>query len=319
MKSKSKSISISIVAMFLLSFLFFSFVNTNSVFAKVYSFGITSDGGQYTSNLTFLKKSFLELNTKDLILVGDSAPRDNESTRATLEEIWGQFMNDFNFTAAVVGNHNKGYQREMDFFKMPGDYYSVRPINDLLVIGLNSDERNNQRVTEEINFLQNQLANASEKMIIIIFHNPPANVAPNHNWTEKKEFVTKVVALLKRYKGKISAVIAGHVHIATFVDIDGIPLFISPSPVQPRDARYFDSYDNQLKMQVTNKWVYKNQRNRYWLKLDVNTDDNSMKFDYINIDNRNNADCTILISSDANSRIAGKSYSLQNNCSKSSL
>ncbi|MBF0362789.1 MAG: hypothetical protein HQK49_17350 [Oligoflexia bacterium] len=163
-----------------------------------------------------------------------------------------------------------------------------------------------------------QLEDATEKIILITFHHPPADVGPKHSWKERKEFMLKLVPVLKKFKNKISSILVGHEHVATFVDFDGIPLFVSPSSVKPRTGKYYNEFIPELGVNVVSKWVYNDNKNRYWLKTDIDTDNDSLIFNYINIQN-NISECSVLIK--ANSRISSKEnrYLLQNNCRENSL
>ncbi|MBF0361866.1 MAG: metallophosphoesterase [Oligoflexia bacterium] len=318
---KTKKVSRILIANFIgltLLIFFASLATADNAFSKVYTFGIIGDVGQYATDLTFLQSSLHESDIKNLIMVGDNAPNIATSS-ATYPAIWNSWIDEFNFMAVAVGNHNQGYKREMDYFKMPGDFYSIVPENDLLIIVLNSDEENKTRIEEQMKFIQDQLESANQKMILIAFHHPPADVGPKHTWKEKKSFFLKLVPILKKFKTKIDAILVGHEHVATFVDFDGIPLFVSPSVVGPREGKYYDKYYRELETKATNKWVYTGKINRDWLKLEVNTDDDSMLFSYINIDKKNRSDCSIVITSNVNAQSDNKRYLLQDNCQKNSL
>ncbi len=107
-------------------------------------------------------------------------------------------------------------------------YYALSPKTDYRIVVLNATDR--QGATsgghfdkEQLDFLDNELANNQDKVVVIALHHPPLEpfVAKEHSIDNKDEFFN----ILLKYKNPI-VVLTGHYH-ATKLRIIGNLVFVS--------------------------------------------------------------------------------------------
>ena len=229
--------------------------------AKSMSYGIVGDMGRWNTNSKMIQDSMLRLKTNHLVMPGDNLYKLREGYRA----VWAPWLDaGFVFSVVALGNHTLGYKEEVDFFKMPGEYYSkVDNENDIRFIVLNSDNR--QNVESQMTFLKNELVSSPNKFNFIVYHHPSFTVSNVHKWSEKEQFQRAIRGIVKQHTGKIAGLIWGHDHIAATYDFEGVPVFLSGSAQDPRLGDI--GPQDTMGYKFERKWLAP-QGLPYWLKME---------------------------------------------------
>lgn len=224
-----------------------------------YSFGITGDAGVWNKNTQDLVAALTSTRIKQLILPGDNLYHSNE----TYEHVWGPWKNKgLEFSIVAIGNHNISYQKEIQYFRMPGEFFSVVYGTDARFIVLNSD--NTKNVTEQMDFLEDELNSAKERFIFLVYHHPTYTLSLMHSWKEKQEFQLAMREKLSRFKGRITALIVGHDHEASLVTLDDLPMIISGASQETRAERPVNYKEDGV--EVRTNWLYK--KHPHFARLD---------------------------------------------------
>lgn len=267
--------------------------------ASVYTYGVFSDKGQFgNEGSSGLIRSLNTSRIENIVMAGDNA---DWWWTEDYAKVWKGFEN-FNFEVVAIGNHNKGYEKEIDFFKLQNEFYTIKK-QGLQFIVLNSDNESNLR--EQGLFLYQTLREANEDdVVILVYHHPFFTVGGSHNWHEKENFQNSILPIIENFKNKVSAIINGHVHTAAVWEANGIPIIFSSSPVQSYNIKYRTYWDDRgFKV----KAQHIASRSKYWLRLDIDTDSRNIWLNYVSI-KENDVTCSILLN---NKRIW-----VQENCSK---
>jgi hypothetical protein len=227
---------------------------TSSFFANAQTtqLALMGDCGRPGNSLNNLKSSLLKSGIRNLVLPGDNL------YESTYENVWNGWKKvGFLFDVVAIGNHNDGYEKEVRYFEMPGEYYS-KVISGARFIVLNSDNVFN--VSKQMKWLKQELKQAREKTIFLVYHHPTFTITEDHFWFEKATFQTEMRKIFVDFKDKISAVIVGHDHISSFVDFGHIPAIVAGSgrtnrPGKPVHNTQFDfSIHTQFLAGDTQHW-----------------------------------------------------------------
>ena len=241
---------------------------------KAETFAIIGDAGVNNKYQEMVRESIIKSNVRELILPGDNL----YDLSKTYEEVWGKWdRNFFNFTTAI-GNHHLSYEHELNFFNMPGEYYT-KVISGVKFVILNSDNRDN--VKEQLIFLNNELANHKEGHLFIMLHHPLVTISARHSWNEREELLRGAKKIINAYKGKVSGVISGHDHLATLVTFNNIPLIVSGAVFESRPFRPVN-YRNSEGILVNTEWI--NKEGFYWVRLDVNKNSSGYWLNFVRAD-----------------------------------
>ncbi len=191
--------------------------------------------------------------------------------------VWTDWIKSgFSFDVTAIGNHNDGYKNEMAFFKMPGEYFSKVFENHVRFIVLNSDNKKN--VNEQMSFLEQELLTAKEKMIFLVYHHPSYTLSHFHKWEEKRDFQLAIRPLLIKYRSRITAVLAGHDHLAMIAEFGDLPIIISGAVQEVRsDIAVADS--SQDGVRIKTDWYFDGKP--YWTQMKFDTNFNSVAMDFI--------------------------------------
>lgn len=237
------------LAAFILSY----FVTIN-LYALELQFSIIGDAGRWNNNSKMLLNSMSQFNVKKLIMPGDNL------YEGTYEQQWGAWKQaGFTFDVVALGNHNATYAKEINFFEMPGEYFSKEYVNgDVQFLVLNSDNVNN--VTQQMTWLKAQLESSRAQQIYLVYHHPTFTVA-SHKWTEKKNFQLKLRPILKTYRHKITSLIVGHDHIAALMHFESLPVIISGSTQSPRN----ETPVNNVQEGISVKTALQLDSEPYWI------------------------------------------------------
>ncbi len=183
--------------------------------------GIIGDAGLVSPQLTNLKESITAENITSLVLPGDNL------YWGTYGGTWNQWKRaGFKFDVVAIGNHHGGYQKEMSYFGMPAEYYSTVKHGARFIV-LNSD--NAVTVDQQFEWLEYEIAQAKEKLVFLVYHHPTFDTGTKHSWRVKERFQLRMRPFLRAHKSKITAVLVGHEHIATFLTYSSIPVVVAGS------------------------------------------------------------------------------------------
>lgn len=239
--------------------IFVFFFQTQSAHANPW--GIIGDAGKWNSKSQTVRDSMMRQNHFQLIMPGDNL------YNGTYDQAWRPWKdNHFLFDVVAIGNHHDGYQNEIHYFEMPGEYFKkVSAKDNTTFYVLNSD--NTRNVAEQLGWLDRELSFNQTKFVFIVFHHPNRNVTESgHPWTEKKNFQDGLRVLLKKYRSKITALISGHDHIASLLSFDDLPVIISGAVQSPDKDKPVNNIQDGVK--VTTQAFFSGEP--LWVSLSVN-------------------------------------------------
>jgi len=242
----------------ILSLVFSVLITTPLAQSAPWSVALVGDAGVRGQVIQNLRESIVQQKVNQVILLGDNLYKANE-TYPTVWNPWKQMG--FNFFAVAIGNHNKGYPAEMKYFGLPSEFYTVVQ-NGVRFIVLNSD--NVKTAREQALFLESTLQKATEKQIYLVYHHPSVTVTDFHNWEEKAPLQNLVRAILIKHKSKITALLNGHDHVASLLDVSGIPLIVSGASFEQRKPKVINANDGMFFVKTL--WNYKG--GFYWVRMD---------------------------------------------------
>ncbi len=248
---------------------------TSCVTAQNLQFALVGDAGRLNDNSKILRESLKSYKNFDLVMPGDNL------YAGTYESVWNPWIQDgFRFPVVALGNHNQSYPAEIAFFKMPGEYFSKKYLNDQIqYIVLNSD--NTRNIAEQMAWFEKEISTSTSKQIYIMFHHPSRTVA-SHTWTEKKAFHQKLLPIVNKYRSKISALIIGHDHIAGLLHFNNLPVIISGSTQSPRTEKVINNVQDgvtvrtDIHFDTEPYWVQQTVYNGYSEFVFIRAKDNKM-------------------------------------------
>jgi hypothetical protein len=255
--------------------------------AKVYTFAVVGDGGMITPEQIKVKDSILKTPIRNLIMPGDNL------YELSYEAIWGDWKKKgFNFEITALGNHHGGYDKEIKYFNMPGDFYAKYAKN-LLFLVLNSDDPS--RIEVQKHWLEKHLKSTNKKtQVILVYHHSPVTLTPRHGWKEKKSFHEAVFPLILKYKSKIRLIIVGHDHITGLYEVNGIPLLVSGATFQVFKTPWNNYRDVVRNLAVSTKWNAK-KLDPHWTRIDVDTEKKLIWLNMVNAKTES-VSCSVLLS-----------------------
>lgn len=233
-------------------------------------FAVIGDAGRLNSNSKSVMKSILELGVNQLIMPGDNL------YNSTYEKVWQPWVDEnFEFSVVAIGNHNSGYSKEMQFFKMPNEFYKKSiGFADFLV--LNSD--NTKNIKEQMEWLEQELQDAGP-IVFLVYHHPTYTISKVHKWTEKKAFQESLAPLLKKYRSKITALFVGHDHLASLIHFGDLPVILSGAVQDVRNDSPVDYVVDGTRIKTD--WYF--DETPHWARLKVSS--TSAKVDFIKASN----------------------------------
>lgn len=240
-----------------------------SGFTEELKFAVVGDAGLWNSNSKSLLASITSFKTQRMVMPGDNI------YSGTYEKAWTPWRNaGITFDVVAIGNHHLGYANEIKYFGMPGEYFSKSYLNgEVVFLVLNSD--NTANVSEQMTWFETQLKATTAKQVYVVYHHPSLTIG-EHKWTEKKAFQTKIRALFKTYRSKITAVMVGHDHVAALINFDNLPVIVSGSAQSPDKGSPVNNV--QEGVQVKSEIYFSAQP--YWVQQ-VTTGGDSAEFSFI--------------------------------------
>lgn len=230
------------------------------VFAKdESSYAFIADAGVWNSKTQSVRDSIHSAGISKIIMAGDNI----YDTRQSYSDVWKSWFNSgFQFPVVAIGNHSRGYAEEMQFFNMPGEFYSWVDSNARFLV-LNSDHEDT--ADRQAVWLAQELEQAHEQFIFIVYHHSPVTLTTRHFWQEKKRFHEATVPVILKHQSKITAILVGHDHIASLVDFAGLPLVVSGSVFESRQSLPVDSQEHGFSFKT--QWLFRAES--YWTRLDL--------------------------------------------------
>lgn len=241
--------------------------------AEVRTYGIISDAGVWNENSRKVHASMLKSGVFPLIMAGDNL----YDTRLRYGDVWDHWKKSgFEFLITALGNHHRSYGEEMEYFGMPSEYFSKVDGSSRFIV-LNSDNMRN--VDAQIDWFKHELAQAQEQFVFVVFHHSPYTITLFHHWREKEKFQRAVRPLLQQYSGKITALIVGHDHIATLLELGdhGLPMVVSGSVFDERKTIPLNYRDDGVR--VKTRWLFPG--GFYWTRMDVNTEESTVWLNFV--------------------------------------
>ena len=256
----------------------------HAVFAQTY--GIIGDAGHWNEYSKNVRDSILHSGVKKLILPGDNI----YDTSLQYTDVWGPWLSE-NLKPFVVGlgNHHRSIEEEIEFFNMPGKYYSIIEQSIRFIV---LDSETLSELDEQAIFLKRELEKSEETFNVVVFHHPPATVSYRHGWKEREAFHLKMKPIFDQFNEKISLIINGHDHIASLFTFGEIPVVVSGAVFETRPAPAF-SYTRELDG-VKVKTVWGNSEGFYWVRLDFDPKRKRIWVNFVRSDEEQ-VSCSILL------------------------
>lgn len=251
---------------FLLSFLF-----SCAICAQTYQFGLVGDAGTWNTDVKYVHDSLLRYHVTRLVMPGDNI-YDGDSYAA----IWDRWFADgFNFDITAIGNHTLGYQKEIEYFKSPGEYYSIAYNKFVEFVVLNSDNEGN--AAKQAKFLEDVLSSSTSKFIFVVYHHPSYTLSTFHVASEKKQFQKAIIPVLQKYRSKITTLIVGHDHVSLIAHFNDLPVVLSGSTHEQRPHIPLSYKEKSVKIKTN--WY--NNSSALWARLSLNTASDYAQVDFI--------------------------------------
>lgn len=241
--------------------LFLCLIFATPVFATSFkSLALIGDAGVKHPFIEKLRNSLKDHDVKDIVLLGDNL----YDPQLTYVDVWKPWrVEGFQFEAVAIGNHNLGIEQEVKFFGLPSDFYSITFQSARFIV---LDSENALNIDAQMNFLETTLLNPQlEKQVYLVLHHPYVTTSDHHSWTERLAFQNKLRPLIYKYSNKLTAVLSGHDHLASFIDVNSLPLIISGASYESQPAKKLNYLDQVFR--VNDKWQYKG--GKYWVRLDI--------------------------------------------------
>lgn len=242
-------------------------------FASSYqNFGVLADGGVWNANANAVQKSMLESDIHNLILPGDNLYGVSEG----YDSVWKNWRDQkFRFDVVALGNHHGGYAQEIDYFKMPAEYYS-KIIGPSQFLVLNSDREDNAR--EQARWLEKKIQSSRSQFLFLVYHHPPITISDRHRWEEKKKFHNAVFPVVMRYRDQITALMVGHDHLASIIDVAGLSVIVSGANWQTLPGKMVNQPVGRGWAKTL--WLY--NQDPHWARLDIHGKSDTVWVNFVN-------------------------------------
>lgn len=225
------------------------------------TYAIVGDAGLRNSATEALRRNLSANQMFNLIMPGDNLYLPISSYAATWD-VWKK--EGFKFPVVAIGNHNKGYAKEVAYFKMPAEFYKIESKGALFIV-LNSD--NTKNYEQQLLWADKVLTQSLYPLNFVVYHHPSITLTPAHTWEERQDFQSGMRALIKKHANKITALINGHDHAAGMFAMDEVPLILSGASWESLKASLSLKQDPMFK--AKGMWAT-TQGGYWWAKLDYN-------------------------------------------------
>lgn len=264
--------------------------------ARTNAFAIIADSGKTTSNSKKVRDSIVRNKISQLIMPGDNL------YSSSYQNVWSPWQSvGMTFDLVAIGNHNSGYNNEVSFFKMPGEYYT-KVIDGARFIVLNSD--NTQTATSQIIWLDQVLSQSTESLVFLIYHHPTYTISQVHTWQEKANFQTSLRPILWKFRSKITALLLGHDHLASILHFNDLPVILSGAVQEVRKDKPVNNTQDGVMVQTS--WYF--DSTPHWAKLTWDSQSAQAEVQFIRAGD-DVVTCTAILGSNQKAQ-------LQSDCSK---
>lgn len=255
------------IFLFLLQVIFF-----HAAFADAsQSLAIIGDAGQAGLPMERLRHSIAQAQVKSIIMPGDNL------YSGTYEGTWDLWkLNGFQFDVVALGNHHEGYENEIKYFSMPGEYYSKAHQGARFLV-LNSDNQNN--VEAQFSWLESEIKHVTEKLVFLVYHHPTYTVTDKHSWGERKQFQLKMREFLKIYGHRISAIFLGHDHISSFIDFGTVPAVVAGAGRDVRSAKPVNYREEGTVVRTR----YLAPKTQHWAELEISENADEARVHFVRV------------------------------------
>ena len=268
-------------------------------FAFSLSFGVLSDAGKDNKNTRLVRESMMKTSVREMVMAGDNVYLPHES----YSEPWGPWkVAGFVFEVVAIGNHNLGYEKEISYFQLPGEFYSKTYDNEVRFIVLNSD--NQSSGLQQAEWLDQELRAANEPFVFLVYHHPTYTLTREHSWREKEAFQKAVRPVIWKNRERLTSLIVGHDHLAEMVHFNDLPVIVSGAAWEMRSDLQPDN--KQSGVSVVTEWTF--DRTPHWARLDTDLQSGVATVHFIKAKG-NKEVCTVRI-------VTGKKGVLAPNCSR---
>ena len=287
-KSKTIGVNMKLILGFILfiSLSAFSLPDQRARLTAWNTFAVVGDAGVRTKTTEALRNILKANNLNQILMLGDNQYLPYESYEY-IWDIWKQ--QGFQFPLVAIGNHNTGYDKEVKYFQLPGEYYA-KEFNGALFVVLNSDNEKNYK--EQIKWADQVLAQSTYKLNFVIYHHPSVSLTKNHKWEERLNFQMGMRSIIKKYATKITALMNGHDHAAGFYLLNNVPLILSGASFEEKSLS--SPVIKDFGFNVTQGWGSKG--GYWWSKLDYNSSTQEVWIHYYRFDNQSHESCSIRVS-----------------------
>ncbi|MGE0764630.1 MAG: metallophosphoesterase [Bdellovibrionales bacterium] len=227
-----------------------------SVFADA-RMAVIGDAGLTGTDLDNLRDSIGLERVQSLILPGDNL------YFGRYNWTWDRWKREgFRFDVVALGNHHKGYQNEIHYFGMPGEFFSTEK-NGARFLVLNSDNVENAEL--QCAWLDEEIEKVTEKLVFLVYHHPTFNLNAGHDWRGKEKFQRCLRAFFKKNIERLTAVLLGHDHISTLVDFGGVNAIVAGSGREVNRSTPVNYEEDGFQI----KTRYLAPMTQHWVSLDI--------------------------------------------------
>ena len=243
-----------------------------SVQSTIPAMAILGDAGLAGADLDRLRDSVQAEGIKSLILTGDNL------YFGSYAWTWNNWKRSgLKFDVVTIGNHHKGYDNEIKYFGMGGEFYSVVK-NGARFIVLNSDNQSN--LDAQFDWLQTELDKATESLIFLVYHHPTFSTGSDDNWKQREQFQLRMRDVFNsELAKKISAVLLGHAHISAFFNFGSVPAVVAGSGREVLKASSVSYTDNNVQV----KTLYLAPQTQHWASLKISDNAEEARIQFIRV------------------------------------
>lgn len=233
-------------------------------------FAVVGDGGEWNEKARSVHLSISRTPIRRLVMPGDNLyiPQDGYAS------VWRNWLAaGFSFDVVAIGNHRLSFDEEIRYFGMPGEYYE-KVIGPAAFYVLNSD--NEGTAQQQARWLDQALGESRHEFRFVVLHHPPYAIG-NHDPSERARFQAAFKPVLWKHRAKVTALLVGHDHIATFVHYNDLPVVLSGAVrgIKPASPR------NEMKegVRVRTEWLF--DGTPHWVRMEIHPEQKAVDFHYI--------------------------------------
>ncbi len=250
------------------------------------TYGVIGDAGYWNLHSKKVRDSILNSNVEELILPGDNL----YDTSLNYSDVWDNWYSEGLKTSVVaLGNHYRSIGEEIDYFDMPGRFFSITKGNVRFIV---LDSETMLDIDRQALFLESELNSSKQTFNIVIFHHPPATISYRHGWKERMKFHVAMKPILFENSDRVDLIINGHDHLASLFTYGEIPVLVSGAVFESRPAPAFN-YTREDGVAVKTLWT--NNEGFFWIRLDFDALKRRIWLNFVRAD-QDKVSCSIMVS-----------------------